>query len=94
MYKPTPIPTDGVQIPENLRNLSELIARNTHEVWSAGRIRQGWTWGPVRDDNLKQHPDIIPYEELPEEEKEYDRRTSMETVKLILALGYEIHEKT
>lgn len=62
---------------------------NVHEVWSAGRISEGWTKGP-RNDELKQHPCLIPYDELPESEKEYDRRTSVETLKFILSMGYRI----
>ena len=81
---------EDIMIPRELYALSERIAQNTHEVWSAGRIADGWIWGPVRDDVQRKHPCLISYEDLSEEEKEYDRRTSMETIKLILALGYEI----
>lgn len=89
-YIPSPADTEGIQLPEGLLALAEEIARNTHEVWSAGRLADGWSWGPVRDDALKQHPGLVPYEELSEEEKDYDRRTSMETLKLIISFGYEI----
>jgi ryanodine receptor 2 len=53
------------------------------------RIADGWTKGP-RNDDLKQHPCLVPYEELSEEEKDYDRRTSAETLKFIIAQGYSI----
>ena len=43
-----------------------------------------------RDDVLKQHPCLVPYEELPEEEKVYDRNSSVETLKLIMKLGFKI----
>lgn len=92
-YKPKPVDTAGIQVPEELLRLSEMIARNAHEVWSEGRITEGWTWGPVRNDSQKHHPCLVPYEELSEQEKEYDRRTSMETIRLILALGFEISWK-
>lgn len=59
-------------------------------VWSKTRIEQGWTYGEKRDDVLKQHPCLIPYEELPEEEKVYDRNSSVETLKLIMKLGFKI----
>ena len=39
-----------------------------------------------RSDDLKTHPCLVPYEELPEEEKEYDRKTSIGTLKLIIKL--------
>ncbi len=90
MYKPQPIDTSEVQLDESLMELCELISENTHEVWSAGRINDGWTYGTVRDDEKKQHPCLVPYEELPESEKEYDRNTSFETLKLIVKLGYKI----
>ena len=92
MYKPQPIDTTGIDLDADILELSELIAKNTHEVWSAGRIRDGWTYGEVRDDVKKTHPCLIPYEELSESEKEYDRNTSMETLKLIIRLGYKIEK--
>lgn len=92
-YNPKPIDTNSVILPSGLLRLSETIARNTHDVWSAKRLADGWIWGPVRDDSNKRHPCLIPYDELSEDEKEYDRRTSMETIKLILSLGYEIKPK-
>ena len=70
--------------------LVEEMAKNVHEVWSKTRIEQGWTYGEKRDDVLKQHPCLIPYEELPEEEKVYDRNSSVETLKLIMKLGFKI----
>ena len=90
MYKPEPINTDDVVLDSDITELSELIARNTHEVWSLGRINDGWTYGEKRDDEKKHHPCLIPYEELTEEEKDYDRNTSLETLKLIIKLGYKI----
>ncbi len=89
-YKPAPIDTSDVSLPESLNELVEYMAKNTHEVWAATRMKQGWIYGPERNDELKHHPCLIPYEELPESEKEYDRNTSLETLKLIIKLGYEI----
>lgn len=92
MYKPQPIDTTGIELDADILELSELISKNTHEVWSAGRIRDGWTYGETRDDEKKTHPCLVPYEELSEREKEYDRNTSMETLKLIVRLGYKIQK--
>ena len=72
--------------------LTELMARNVHDIWSVGRIADGWTWGPQRDDARKENPCLVPYEELPESEKAYDRNTSIETLRLILSLGYKIEK--
>lgn len=93
-YIPHPIDTDRVRLPEELQPLVEIMAKNVHEVWSAGRLADGWTYGEKRDDTLKQHPSLIPYEELSEQEKEYDRQTSQETLKLIITLGFKIEKDT
>ena len=92
MYEPKPIDTSEVNLNNDIIELSEKIAKNTHEVWSKRRIEDGWTYGEKRDDILKTHPCLVPYEELSEEEKEYDRNTSMETLKLIIKLGYKIEK--
>lgn len=89
-YQPTPIDTSHASLPEELEALTEKLARHTHDVWATRRMADGWTYGPRRDDEKKQHPDLVPYEDLPESEKEYDRRTAMETLKAIVALGYRI----
>jgi ryanodine receptor 2 len=89
-YIPQPIDTTDVKLPEDLESLVEQMSKNVHEVWAETRINQGWTFGEKRNDDLKTHPCLIPYEELPEEEKEYDRNTSIGTLKLILKLGFKI----
>ena len=89
-YKPKPIDTKDVVLPEELSELAEMIAKNVHEVWSAGRMKDGWTYGEERSDAEKKHPCLVPYEELTEVEKEYDRNTSQETLKLITKLGFKI----
>ncbi len=89
-YSPSPIDTSGISLPEKLTELTELLARNTHEVWAQGRIAEGWKYGPERNDSLRLHPGLVSYEELPESEKEYDRNTSIETLKAIISLGFDI----
>ncbi len=89
-YKPEPVDTEGIVVPVELMELVEEMSRNVHEVWAKSRMDQGWTWGPQRDDTLKTHPDLVPYDELTEEEKDYDRDTSLQTIKLILKLGFHI----
>ncbi len=79
-------------MPEDLAELTEQMARNVHEVWAQTRIRQGWSYGPTRNDDLKQHPCLVPYDDLPESEREYDRNTALETLKLIRSLGYKIEK--
>ena len=89
-YIPQPIDTSDVKLPEELEQLVEQMSKNVHEVWSETRISQGWTYGEQRNDELKTHPCLVPYENLPEEEKEYDRNTSVGTLKLIMKLGFVI----
>ena len=89
-YIPQPIDTKGVELPQELMILAEEMAKNVHEVWSAGRMADGWRYGEVRDDARKTHPCLVPYEELSESEKEYDRNTSVETLKFIVAQGFKI----
>ena len=69
MYTPNPKKLDDIALPEDLLALTELIAENVHEVWAASRVAQGWTYGPVRDDAKKETPCLVPYADLPEEEK-------------------------
>lgn len=89
-YIPSPVRTDDVELPEDIMELSERMAENVHEVWAAARMAEGWVWGEGRDDTLKHHPCLVPYGELPETEKEYDRNTAVQTLKFILKSGYEI----
>ena len=89
-YEPKPVDTSDVQIPEELVELTEQIAKNVHEVWASGRMEEGWVYGATRDDAKKETPCLVSYEELPEIEKDYDRNTAMGTIKLILKLGYKI----
>ena len=91
-YTPQPIDTKGVELPGELEQLVEQMSKNVHEVWSETRIQQGWTYGEQRNDELKTHPCLVPYEELPESEKEYDRNTSIGTLKLIMKLGFKISQ--
>ena len=93
-YIPQPIDVSDVEIPAELEPLREAIAENIHEVWSAGRMKEGWTYGPVRDDKLKKHPDLLPYSELPDSEKEYDRIMAFKTIKLVKKLGFDIVKRT
>lgn len=90
IYKPKPVETDDVNLPEDLLPLVEEMAKNVHEVWAQNRLNEGWSYGPVRDDAKKHHPCLVAYEDLPESEKDYDRATSQETLKFILKSGFSI----
>ena len=89
-YNPKPIDVSKVILPEELNQLVEALAENVHDAWARGRMDQGWTYGPARDDAAKKHPCLVPYAELPESEKAYDRNTAMATIQFILSKGFEI----
>lgn len=89
-YKPKPIDTSQISLPVDIDELTEILARNTHDGWAQRRIAEGWRFGHQRDDALKQHPSLVPYEDLPDSEKNYDRLSAIETIKALLARGYSI----
>ena len=89
-YIPHPVGTEDVRLEGELAPLVEQMARNVHEVWAEARVREGWSYGPKRNDQFKTHPCLVPYEALPESEKEYDRNTAISTLKLIMKLGFKI----
>jgi hypothetical protein len=89
-YAPQPIDTDEVELPADLRNLTERLAENAHDHWALQRMSEGWRWGETRNDQARTHPNLVPYDELSDSEKEYDRKTAMETLKAILKLGYRV----
>ncbi|MDP3443372.1 MAG: RyR domain-containing protein [Ignavibacteria bacterium] len=91
-FIPKPIDLSDVDLPQQLYDLIEILAKNTHEVWAESRIKDGWTYGVNRDDVLKQHPCLLPYEEIPESEKEYDKTISLSIIKLLIKLGYKIEK--
>lgn len=91
-YTPNPADTSGITLPVELLELTELIAANVHDVWAKGRISEGWRYGEVKDTAKKTTPLLVPYNELPETEKQYDRSTALETLKLIISMGYRIEK--
>lgn len=92
-YIPQPIDTSAVSLSSEMEKLTEKLAENAHDNWAERRFLDGWSYGPERDDKNKKHPDLIPYSQLTDSEKQYDRQTAMETLKAVLALGYEIRLK-
>jgi RyR domain-containing protein len=89
-YKPRTIDTSHVQLPPGLEELVERLAENNHDHWARKRIDEGWRYGVKRDDNAKEHPDLVPYGQLPESEKAYDIKTVVEVLKAIIGLGYDV----
>lgn len=89
-YQPCPIDTSHIQLTDAHRELVELLAANTHELWARQRMGEGWKYGPYRNDHCLEHPGLVPYSDLTESEREYDRVTAEGVLKTLLALGYRI----
>jgi ryanodine receptor 2 len=90
VYRPKPIPTAHIELPEEIASQVERLAAHNHDIWALQRLADAWTWGPQRDDAAKRHPCLVPYEELPDSEKRYDRNAATQTIKAVLALGFRI----
>ena len=93
-YTPQPIDTTKIALSQSLLQLTESLAAHAHDIWAKERIKQGWTYGPQRNDELKEHPCLVPYDQLDDSEKQFDRNAALETLKLISALGYQISPPT
>jgi class 3 adenylate cyclase len=89
-YQPKPVDTSSIKLPPDISELVEHLAKNTHDIWATQRLAEGWRYGEHRDDFKKEHPCLIPYERLPDSEKEYDRKVAMEILLGIQAMGYRI----
>ncbi|MHA1983587.1 MAG: RyR domain-containing protein [Candidatus Hodarchaeales archaeon] len=89
-YKPKPLDTSSIELPEDLEKLTEFLALNVHELWSQEKLSEGWEFGEKHDDNSKKTPNLVPYDMLPDHMKEYDRKTAIGTIKIIISLGYHI----
>lgn len=89
-YEPAPLEAADVFFPQELTPLMEELAASIHDAWARQRISEGWSYGPERSDTLKTTPVLIPYDELPESEKEYDRITARQTILLLVQKGYRI----
>ncbi len=91
-YNPHPKNIENITISDELNDLLEKIAENIHDMWALTRMEKGWTYGKERDDILKQHPCLIPYNQLSEEEKTFDRKTAHVTIKTLINLGFVINK--
>ena len=91
-YIPHTVDTSTIHLKEDLNNLVDFLAKNTHDNWAKERMKMGWKFGPKRDDRRKEHPCLVPYKELPEPEKEHDRIVVKELLKTLILLGFRIEK--
>jgi ryanodine receptor 2 len=89
-YRPAPIETTGTSLPPELEAHLERLAEHVHDLWSVRRMEEGWIMGATRSDQAHTHPNLVPYAELGEGDKDYDRMVARETLKAVIALGYRI----
>ena len=89
-YVPSPIHTEHIALSNEMKEVVRLLSRNTHEIWSSQRLRDGWRYGRERDDRQKLHPCLVSYEELDEIERNYDQEIVEQVIKGLMVLGYEI----
>ena len=92
-YVPSPIDISNEILDSSIEEIIEVLSKNVHEVWAKSRMQEGWRYGHTRNDEDKRHPCIIPYERLSEGERDYDRNTVKNTLKLIQKLGYKIEKR-
>lgn len=91
-YKPSPKDLSEIPLTDEIIKLSNIIAENVHEIWAKARMEEGWRYGELQNEKMKTHPCLIPYNELPESEKAYDRNTALNTLKLLIKLGFKIEK--
>lgn len=72
--------------------VTEDLARAVHAAWMDARVAEGWTFGPKRNDETKQSPCLVPFDELPESEKAYDYITAEAVIAKLKDMGYEINK--
>jgi hypothetical protein len=89
-YRPCLLKAKPHPLPKELAALVERLAEQVHDGWACQRLKQGWTHGPARNDATKQHPNLVPYPQLTEGDKNLDRQAAVETLRAILAMGYKI----
>ena len=91
-YIASPIDLESVNLPENIIVLREYIAENVHEDWSLQRFKEGWVYGDKTDEDKKVNKDLVPYCELLESEKQYDRDMAYDTLRMLYKMDYVIEK--
>ena len=84
------ISSQNDQLPQEIAQDMEIIARSVHESWMRQRQGEGWTYAAEFDNQLKTTPNMVDYDALPESEKEVDRATVRQVVRTLLKLHYRI----
>jgi ryanodine receptor 2 len=89
-FVPNPVDTTSVSLSSHVENIKDKLAENIHEMWALNKIEAGWCWGERRDDFMRIHPCLTPFDKLPAPEKRYDCQLAVQTLKTIISLGFYI----
>jgi len=84
MYTPKPVLMEKSELSSEIQELIEKLAENAHDIWAEGKIRNGWEFGEELDKDTKKHPNLVPYSELSEQDKDYDREMVIGTISYLV----------
>ena len=66
----------------------ETLAKEEHERYCKEKRSDGWTYGEVKDEKNKKNPNLVAYEKLPEDVKEYNRKEIMKIPEILTTAGF------
>ncbi|XP_075893569.1 ryanodine receptor 3 isoform X4 [Nelusetta ayraudi] len=89
-FDPRPINTANISLPEKLEYIATKYAEHSHDKWSSEKVSAGWKHGDSVDEQVKCHPLLKPYKALSEKERETYRWPVRESLKSMLAMGWNI----
>eukprot|EP00002_Diphylleia_rotans_P030318 TRINITY_DN621_c0_g3_i1.p1 TRINITY_DN621_c0_g3~~TRINITY_DN621_c0_g3_i1.p1 ORF type:complete len:392 (-),score=109.13 TRINITY_DN621_c0_g3_i1:148-1323(-) len=92
-YNPKSINTSDIDL-SRFASMADEMAEYIHDVWTKSKLDDGWRFAPVRDNQQKHHHNMVPYNELKQDDKNYDIKMAEKTIKLILYFGYNIDKIT
>jgi len=88
------LPGENVRLVRFSEEETESMAEWEHRRWCWDKWRQGYIWKPgEKDEENRTHPDLIPYGQLSEKVKDYDRKPVREIPALLKEAGYEIFKQ-
>lgn len=85
-YVPKAVDTTGVVLSDEVLAMCEALAMNAHNMWAIKKMAEGFTYG----DGEKQSPFLKPYSLLAESEKQGNRTTVLEPIKVLVLMGFSV----
>jgi hypothetical protein len=68
----------------------EELARAEHDRWCSDLRRHGWRWGPAKDATRRLHPNLVPWSELSEDDRDKDREPIRALPRMLARVGFAI----